>query len=310
MSEGPSPLGPVYAGAAAVSFHHGQVWTGTPPEYFAYLDAEFDFRPDDVWLLSYPRSGTAWSHEVINAVLCAGDIAALERAQQEGRVPKFSPIEIGIGDAARLAPHLARWKALPSPRVIPTHVPPRLFPHAAAALACKRVYIVRDPRDVAVSRYHLHRSHRLLGLYRGSWDDFFEEFAHGRLTYGSWFDHTAAWGAEAQARPAQILVLTYERLQTDFAAAVRRLADHLGKPLSDAAVAAIAAHTSFTSMSANPFTNRAGNPVMDFSVAPFLRKGTVGGWREYFTPAQALRMQALWDATLRGTAIEGMMTLE
>ena len=307
MSDGRTMLGPVYASASAISYHHGQIWTGTPAEYLDHLDAEFDFRPDDVWLLSFPRSGTSWSHEVISAVLYDGDIAALEADQRCGKIGKFQPIEIGIGPASNLAERMAKWKAMASPRVVPTHVPCRLFPKRALALKCRRVYILRDPRDVAISRYYFHRSNRMLGPYKGSWDEFFECFASGQVTYGSWFDHTLGWWSHAEAHPDEVLVLTYERLKNDMPGELRRLGTFLGRALSDTAVAAIAEHTSFEKMSANPFTNRDGNPIMDFSVARFLRKGEIGDWRRHFTPAQAARIQALWDQKLGGTSIGNVL---
>ncbi len=309
MSEQAPELGPVYAGVSGILYHHGQRWVGTPPEYLDALEATFDFRRDDVWLLSFPRSGTSWTHEVLCSVLYDGDIAALSAAQGQGRIPKFQPIEIGIGATSAIAERIARWGALPSPRVIPTHVPPRLFSKRALALKCKRVYILRDPRDVAVSRYYFHRSNRLLGPYKGTWEVFFDAFAKGQITYGSWFEHTLAWWTHAKAHPDEVLVLPYERLKNDTAASLRRVGAFLGRTLSDAAIAAIAEHTSFRSMSANPFTNRSGNPIMDFSVAPFLRKGEIGDWRGHFTPEQTACLQALWDETLRGTGIEEVLSL-
>ena len=309
MSDHPPELGPVYAGASGIFHHHGQLWTGTPPEYLDALEATFDFRTDDVWLLSFPRSGTSWTHEVLCSVLYGGDVAALNEAQRRGEISKFQPIEIGIGAASAIAERIARWQALPSPRVIPTHVPPHLFSKRALTLTCRRVYILRDPRDVAVSRYYFHRSNRLLGPYKGTWEEFFECFARGQVTYGSWFEHTRAWWAHAKAHPDEVLVLPYERLKNDMPASLRRLGAFLGRTLSDAAIAAIAEHTSFQSMSANPFTNRANNPIMDFSVAPFLRKGEIGDWRRHVTPEQAARIRALWDQTLRGTGIEEVLSL-
>ena len=308
MTAPPAPA-PLYAAAPAVSFHHGQIWAGTPPEYPDYLDAELDFRPDDLWLLSFPRSGTAWSHEILSSVLYRGDIPALESAQRDGKIQKFQPIEIGIGPAANLAERVAKWKAMPSPRIIPTHVPARLFPKAALALKCKRVYVLRDPRDVAVSMYHLHRSHKVLGFFKGTWDEFFEEFAAGRVPYGGWFDHTSGWWAHAQAHPDEVMVISYGRLANDMPGSLRRLGAFLGHDLSPSAIQAIAEHTSFRSMSANPFTNRAGNPVMDFSVAPFLRKGVVGDWRNYFKPEQAARIQTLWNERMGGTALGDILSL-
>jgi hypothetical protein len=309
VSQTASVPGPLYAAAPAVSFHHGQIWAGTPPEYIDYLDAHFDFRGDDVWLLSFPRSGTAWSHEVISAVLHDGDIAALTAAQRDGRISKFQPIEIGIGPVANLAERIAKWKSMPSPRIVPTHVPCRLFPKAALALKCKRIYALRDPRDVAVSLFHLHRSHMVLGVFKGTWDEFFEEFVAGRVPYGGWFDHTLGWWPHAVAHPNDVLVLTYERLKNDMSGSLHRLGTFLGRRLSLAAVFAIARHTSFENMKVNPFTNRAGSPVMDFSVAPFLRKGIVGDWCNQFTPEQAARVQMLWNEKTRGMSIGNVLAL-
>ena len=309
MSQTASVPGPLYAAAPAVSFHHGQIWAGTPAEYVDYLDAQFDFRADDVWLLSFPRSGTAWSHEVISAVLYDGDIAALTDAQRDGRISKFQPIEIGIGPAANLAERIAKWKAMPSPRIVPTHVPCRLFPKAALALKCRRVYVLRDPRDVAVSLFHLHRSHKVLGFFKGTWEEFFEEFLAGRVPYGGWFEHTLGWWPHAVANPNEVLVLTYERLKNDMPGSLHRLGTFLGRKLSLAAVSAIARHTSFENMKTNPFTNRAGNPVMDFSVAPFLRKGIVGDWCNQFAPEQAARIQMLWNEKMRGMSIGNVLAL-
>jgi hypothetical protein len=59
---------------------------------------------------------------------------------------------------ARSSFRIDTWKALPSPRVIPTHLPSGLFPGTAFEHHAKLVYVVRDPKDVAVSLYHFHRS--------------------------------------------------------------------------------------------------------------------------------------------------------
>jgi len=81
------------------------------------------------------------------------------------------------------------------------------------------------------------------------------------------------------------------------------------KNLSAHAVAAIAAHWTFESMSANPFTNREGSSMMDFSVARFLRKGVVGDWRNYFTAEQNAQFQAVCDQKMGDTALGQLFIL-
>jgi hypothetical protein len=297
-----SPYSPLYTGLSSILYHHDQFWAGPPAHFIAHLAHDFDYRADDVWLHSYPRSGTAWTYELLAAILYEGDIAALQSAQRAGKVLTFLPLE--IGSAGSVPERLVTWKALPSPRVIPTHIPSRLWPQAVTERHGKRVYVLRHPKDVAVSYYHHHRSHKLLGQYQGTWDDFFTCFLSGQVVYGSWFEHTLGWWARWQGHTDHILVLFYEDMQHDLPAHIRRLGVFLGKALSPDAVAAIAAHCTFASMSTNPFTNREGSPMMDFSVARFLRKGTVGDWRNYFTAEQNTRFQTVWDEKIHGMALE------
>ncbi len=251
-----------------------------------------------MWLTSYPRSGTAWAYAVLWAVLHRGDIAALQKAQSENRILKFQPVEVGCD--ASVTDRITTWRTLPSPRVIPTHLPYRLFPGSVLDRRRKRVYVVRNPKDVAVSFYHFHRSHRLLGFYKGSWNDFFECFISGRLIYGSWFDHTLGWLPHVRQNEGHVLMLRYEDMQRDLAAQALRIGAFLDRSITPQAASAIARHCSFNNMSANPFTNREGDPVMDFSIARFLRKGIVGDWENYFTENQMKRFDEEWDRKMGG----------
>jgi hypothetical protein len=174
-----------------------------------------------------------------------------------------------------------------------------MFPQAVLDHGCKRVYVMRNPKDVAVSLYHFHRSHQLLGFYKGTWDDFFECFISGQVIYGSWFEHTSEWLRGAAQDPGGMLMLHYEDLREDLATQIRRMSAFLHSTLSPQAVAAIAAHCSFQNMSADPFTNREGDPIMDFSIARFLRKGVVGDWKNYFTERQNERVDAEFERKVK-----------
>jgi hypothetical protein len=284
---------PPYESVQTIHSHHGQLWAGTPAHFLERLYDDFDYREDDVWLISYPRSGTAWTYTITCAVLYGGDIGALQKAQSENKILKFLPIE--VGSATSVTDRINTWKALPSPRVISTHLPFRLFPETAFEHHAKLVYVVRDPKDVAVSFYHFHRSHKLLGFYKGTWDDFFECFISGRVIYGSWFEHTSGWLPRVRQSAGSMLMLQYEDMQQDPATEIRKVSALLDRPLSSEAVEAISARCSFASMNVNPFTNREGDPIMDFSIARFLRKGIAGDWKNYFTQMQEERFQEEWE---------------
>jgi Sulfotransferase domain len=111
---------PLYASLPTIYDHHDQLWAGTPTHFLDHLYNDFDYRVDDVWLSSYPRSGTAWTYEVLYAVLYESDIAAFQHAQSEGKILKFLPIE--IGSAAGVSERITTWKALPSRAIASTNL--------------------------------------------------------------------------------------------------------------------------------------------------------------------------------------------
>ena len=63
-----------------------------------------------------------------------------------------------------------------SPRLIKTHLPPALLPRALReASRPKVVYVARNPKDVAVSYYHMHQFDTTLQTYP-NWSNFLERF--------------------------------------------------------------------------------------------------------------------------------------
>src|SRR5450755_2504536 len=95
--------------------------------------------PDDVFLVSYPRSGNTWTRFLIANLL-----------YPDQRVT-FANIERLIPDAEALS---SRYKkGIPSPRVIKSH---QYFDHRYG----KVLYIARDPRDMLLSYYHFSRKYR------------------------------------------------------------------------------------------------------------------------------------------------------
>ncbi len=88
---------------------------------------------DDVFIVSYPRSGNTWTRFLIGNLLRLDEPAT------------FANIESRVAEIYFNPDHELR--KLPRPRLLKSHEPfqPR-YPRV--------IYIVRDPRDVAVSFYH------------------------------------------------------------------------------------------------------------------------------------------------------------
>jgi hypothetical protein len=58
MSDTASNRSPLYESLSTIYEHHDQLWPGRPANFLEHLYSDFDYRADDIWLSSYPRSGT------------------------------------------------------------------------------------------------------------------------------------------------------------------------------------------------------------------------------------------------------------
>ena len=76
------------------------------------------------------------------------------------------------------------------------------------------IYVVRNPKDNAVSYFHHHRMSTYLGNYKGSWDTYVDLFAKGHLVHGDWFSHVNGYWQLAQQFHNRILFVAYEELKT------------------------------------------------------------------------------------------------
>jgi len=163
-------------------------------------------RPDDTFLVSYPKSGNTWMRFLIANLL-----------QQNPPV--------GLLEADCLIPSVdAKSKKffddMKSPRVIKSHF--SFIP------AYKRViYVVRDPRDVVMSQYHYQIKR---GVLEGdaSLDSFVQRFLKGEVCpYGSWGDNVGSWTATRRDDPS-FLLLRYEDMLADVTSGAAKIYNFLG----------------------------------------------------------------------------------
>ncbi|CAG2166188.1 unnamed protein product [Oppiella nova] len=242
----------------------------------------FQVREDDIWLATYPKSGTTWTEEILSLIANGGDIEKVKETVLPKRVKHFE-VGLPVGHS--------RWlKSKKSQRLIATHLPTTHIPRQLRQMKCKIIYVVRNPKDAAVSYYYHHRMSSFLGNYKGSWDDFCKLFVSGQLVYGDWLSHVEGFWRLHQHNPNQVLFLSYEELKTDLPKMVALIANFLGKDLSDEVIARIATHCSFECMKDNKMVNRESillKGVFDMKDSKFMRQGVIGGWKHMFTDAQS-----------------------
>lgn len=250
---------------------------------------EFRVRPSDVFISSYPRSGTTLTQWIL--YLLSHD----EQPDPE-HLTKASPwfersLAIGELDSEDL-------DAFPSPRVFKSHLPREWLPDGA-----RYIYVEREPLDVLVSYFHFYLSY--LG-FEGSLDDFYERFMDGRLQYGSWFDHVEGW--RAHASDPDVLIIRYEDLIRDRKRSIERIVEFLGWDCDERSVDRAIIESSFHAMKRRESVfDHATALLLERGVRPesFLRSGRSGRGAGELTETQARQIRER-DAKGRRLAIRGL----
>jgi hypothetical protein len=251
--------------------------------------AELVTRSSDVFISSYPRSGTTLTQWILY-------LLTHDEQPDPDHLTKVSPwFERSLAIGELTADDLERF---PSPRVFKSHLPREWLPDGA-----RYIYVERDVRDVLVSYFHFYRAY--LG-FEGSLDDFYRRFMDGRVQYGSWFDHVAGW--RAHAGDPDVLVIRYEDIVEDRKGTIQRIVEFLKWDRDERWIDRAVIESSFDAMKRRESVfDHATALLLERGVSPqsFLRSGTSGGGSAELTEAQ---MRELRERSSRGRrlAIRGL----
>ncbi|KAJ1531903.1 hypothetical protein ONE63_000547 [Megalurothrips usitatus] len=266
-------------------------------------------RADDVWVVSYPRTGSTWTQEM---VWCIGNDLDFERAKkliQQFRTPRIELTALldateddfakELGDTVEMVENMA------SPRYIKSHLPWDLLPEQMSVVKPRVVYVARNPKDMCVSYYH---HCRLIYNMKGSFEEFAELFLQDKAPVGPMWSHILGFW-EKRHEP-NMLFLRYEDLKKDLPTTIRRTAKFLDRQLSEDDVMKLADYLSFNNMKNNPAVNlelvMAKRRGPDFVPRPdmaFIRKGEVGDWKNYMSDELVAKFDAWTEANLAGTGL-------
>src|SRR6516164_9555393 len=240
---------------------------------------------DDVFIVSYPRSGNTWTRFLIGNLVSPHDPITFRNI--EAHIPEiyFNPDRV--------------LRGLPRPRILKSHecFQPRY----------KRViYILRDPRDVAVSNYHHN-------LKAGNIPDHYplEEFVLRFLNaefdqpFGSWAENVASWIYLREHHPG-FLLLRYEDMKKDPQGELMRIARFL-EQCSFRQVEfeperlARAIELSSPERMRGLEKEQAGTWVVTRHTRadkPFIRTAVAGGWKSTLSPATVAQIESAWGALM------------
>ena len=243
--------------------------------------------PDDVFLVSYPKSGNTWTRFLLANLLHPEQ--SVNFANLRRLIPDFDG-----GGTKR------DFDRLPRPRIIKSHgcFDPR-YPRV--------IYIVRDPRDVAVSQYHYHRKRRKIE------DDLpIERFVARFLTGENW--DNASWGQNVltwvgiRDGDPRFLLLRYEDMIADTSRELRKVTAFLGLDVTDEQIARAVERSSAGKMRKmeQEQSDKSGLTKGSRKDLAFVRTASAGGWRSELPSPLVARIETAWAPLMRHLGYELM----
>jgi hypothetical protein len=253
------------------------------------LKKDFTVMDGDIFIATYPRSGTTWTQQMVHLLVNQG---------QQGE-KRLSDVVPWLETMPRRPGGMAEFlKSLPERRIFTSHLPYPLMPDLGNTTA-KAIYVARNPKDVAISGYFHNQSK---AGYEGSWEEFFQLFLHDDVKFGPYFDHILPWWQAGQ-KDERILFMKYEDMKHDQAGSIAKLAAFLDIQADRQLIEKVVALSDFESMKSGETTNFNWIPQKADKPKHF-RKGDIGDWRNYFSAEQSQQMDELFMQKMKDSGLQ------
>jgi hypothetical protein len=215
--------------------------------------AGFTPQPTDIYIVTYPKSGTTWMQLILQQLLSDG-------RTDFRHITDVSP---WIEKMAAYRPEFV--DALAAPRCFKSHLRYEELPSPG-----RYIYVMRNVKDVLISYYN-HATY--IDHFRGSFDDFFSDFMEGRVDFGTWFSHIESWWPHRGDE--NVLFLTYEELHTDLARAISKICRFCDIALPEERMPEILRNCHVSAMKA--LEHKFDPRMQSFVPGSFIREGKVRG---------------------------------
>jgi hypothetical protein len=248
-------------------------------------------RPTDVFLVGHPKSGNTWLAYMLAIIIYQDKLHQVRDANLKGYT----------GDIHGNDTRIMNYRGLRDPRIFRNECPvyPELYP--------RTIYLLRDPRAVIVSLYHMYRimvkdSQKTLG-------SFIEDYLGGQGCFTTWYSnlprwdvHVISWMKRAE-QDHRVLVVRYEDLVANRRGVLEKVVGFAGIPCTEEDLALAVTRGSFEAMRGEE--EKHGSHLLSQAYPGergwFVRRGEADGWRQELDDRMARRIETELAHAMRAT---------
>lgn len=190
----------------------------------------FKARPDDVFVVTYPKSGTTWMQQIVHGLRSGGSM-------DFGEITEVVPWLEACSDVGQDS----QYTPFAPPRAYKSHFSQDKIPQGA-----RYIYVLRDPKAVLLSFYHFFEGF-MFEPSSISLQEFSDNFFTTGSKSGRYWEHLVSWWP--YRNDSNTLFLSFEGLKDDLPGAIHNVADFLGIKPSQALFDKVLDQSSFAYMS-------------------------------------------------------------
>ncbi|KAL8217506.1 hypothetical protein R6Q57_020879 [Mikania cordata] len=287
-------------------YKHEDVWNSKDfLEGKLLAQQRFKADPSDIFLCSFPKTGTTWLKALVFAIITREKF-------NESTSPLLNNLPHDCilfleKDPEKIEEN--RKNSFFPP--INTHIHYHSLPKSILTSNCKIVYIYRNMKDVLVSYYHFVRQIVKLQIEDAPFEEAFDEFCKGILNFGPYWDHILGYWKASLEKPEIFLFIKYEDMKKYPTTNVKKLAEFIGHPFTieeekAGVIENIIKLCSFENLS-NLEVNKSGNhragTTQMIENRLFFRKAEDEEWKNYFTEEMIEKIDKLIDEKLGATGL-------
>ncbi|XP_010051056.2 cytosolic sulfotransferase 12 [Eucalyptus grandis] len=274
-----------------------------------WAQQHFEARPTDTLLATFPKTGLTW--------IKALSFAIANRHNQD--LPRHTLLTKNPHECVPFIEFFAYEKdpisalhALPSPRLLSTHIPYASLPRSVATSGCRIVCIVRDPKDVFVSMWSFISKVKYTDSDRPpvSLEEAFGLFSRGVSLSGPYWDHVLGYWKASLEYPNKVLILKFEDLKRETEPNVKRLANFLGCPFTPEEIDGGGLQEIIKLCSIESLKQMEVNKSGVFRMGTqssgtvensgFFRRGEVGDWKNHLSRQMIERLDRITEQKFEG----------